>query len=250
MARRKLRLTVLVALLPLGLAASCSGDADFVILNGRVLTPDSSAAPADVVSIHGDRIAALTRWHTFNTLDVGGGVVMPAFVDHHIHLLNVGLWLLNDRDDGRLFLDVSRVTSLDELAAVIRERVASLPAGTWITGAGWSQGAWGSQALPDASVLDAAAPDHPVFLARTDAHAGWVNRAALAAAGITDATSDPHGGRIVRGASGRPTGILLERANELVTPLLPRLTDEDIVSAFRLAADALAAPRRNRSPCA
>lgn len=150
------------------------------------------------------------------------GVTLPALVDHHVHLLNVGLWLLNDAEGGRLFLDLS-AASLDEIVRQIAARAASLPEGAWIAGAGWSQAAWGTQALPTHELLSRAAPSHPVFLARTDGHAGWVNRRAMELAGITSA------------------GVLLERDNEPVTRLIPGPSDGEIVRAFRLATEALAA---------
>ncbi len=215
--------------------------ADLVVDGGRVLTLDEEQPSATAVSIRGDRVVALSGAPAAETLDAGGGFIMPALIDHHIHLLNVGLWLLNDRDDGRLFVDVSSVTSVDDVAGLVAARAATLPGDDWVTGAGWSQGSWGTQALPASEPLDASSVGHPTFLARTDGHAGWVNLAALAAGGITDATPDPEGGRIVRDRLGRPTGVLLERANELVTPLLPKLSDDDVIAAFRLAADALAA---------
>jgi hypothetical protein len=98
-----------------------------------------------------------------------------------------------------------------------------LPEGEWIVGAGWSQANWGTQALPTHEVLTRAAPRHPVFLARTDGHAGWVNQAALRRGGVTGST-----------------GVLLERANEPLTRWIPVPADSDVVSAFRLASNALA----------
>ena len=172
-------------------------------------------------------------------IDLGGAVVAPAFTDHHVHLFNLGMALLNQRDGGRLAVDLSAVRSLAEIGSLLRARVASLPKGTWILGSGWSQAGWGAQALPASETLTRAAPAHPVFFARTDGHAGWLNASALG--GITRGTVAPEGGRIVRLPSGEPSGILLERANELLTGRLPAPADSDVVSAFRLAAEALAA---------
>ncbi|MCP5111286.1 MAG: amidohydrolase, partial [bacterium] len=60
-------------------------------------------------------------------------------------------------------------------------------------------------------------PDHPVFLKRVDGHAAWVNQKALEVAGISAATEDPPGGKIHRNASGEATGILIDRAQSLVS---------------------------------
>ncbi|HSG00929.1 MAG TPA: amidohydrolase [Vicinamibacterales bacterium] len=223
------------------LTAACDQQTSLVVEGGSVLTLDGAASSSRAVSIAGDRVASLSDSSSGERLQIAGGVIMPALVDHHIHLLNVGLWLQNDREGGRLFLDVSGARSLEAVTAVVRERTAGGAAGRWVTGAGWSQGSWGDEALPTSDPLDAASAAHPVFLARTDGHAGWVNLAALAAAGISSTTADPEGGRIVRDEAGRPTGVLLERANEIVTPLLPQPTDAQVIEAFHLAADALAA---------
>ena len=197
---------------------------ELLLTGGQVVTLDSAHPAARSVGVSDGRIVEVDgRRAGATVLDLGGAVVAPALVDHQIHLFNVGLWLLNDRDRGRLFLDLTAVSSLDKVADLVRARAAALPAGTWIVGAGWNQASWGTQSLPSHDVLSRAAPHHPVFLARTDGHAGWVNANALALARV-------------QGSSG----MLLERANEPVIAPMPALPDSDIVSAYRLAAQALA----------
>ena len=201
-----------------------------LLTNARVLLLDPRGRMASSVLLSGGRIvafddAAIARRGNAEVVDVGGATVMPAFTDHHLHLLNVGLWLLNDAEHERLFVDLSRVTSLEQLLRRVRMRAASAPAGAWVLGAGWSQAVWGDQALPEARWLTRAVPDHPVFLARTDGHAGWTNAAGLERAKI----------------AGNPGGILLESANEPLLASLPPLADADVRRAWRLGAEALAA---------
>lgn len=221
---------------------------DLVLSVGKVVTLDSLSASPTAVAIGNGRIVAVGDSTLVSAAGSGtrvvkldGAVVAPALIDHHVHLFNVGLVLLNDRDHGRLLLDLGGATSLAEVARRIRARTRTAPSGAWIVGGGWSQAAWGSQALPTNEVLNATAPGNPVYLARSDGHAGWLNAKALSLAGITAATPDPYGGTIIRDRSGAPTGILLERANELVTPLVPAVSDQDVMEAFRLGAQALAA---------
>jgi predicted amidohydrolase YtcJ len=175
------------------------------------------------------------------TLDLGDASVLPAAADHHVHLLNTGFSILNALEGERMFLDLSGITSLDEFSRRLSERAEQTPPGEWILGKGWDQGALGLSELPDRAPLDAAVSAHPVFLTRTDGHAGWMNGPGLDAAGITAATRDPPGGVIVRRSDGEPSGVLLERANEPVVERLPGVADDDVLSAFRLAAEALAA---------
>jgi predicted amidohydrolase YtcJ len=88
--------------------------------------------------------------------------------------------------------------------------------------------------------LDAAFPTRPVWLTRTDGHAGWANTAALnATIGLRRLRNmaDPDGGRIRRDDRGTPTGILIDRAMALVTDRLPPLTDAQHDRALRTALD-------------
>lgn len=224
---------------------------ELVLTRGSVLAlADDRGGPVfEAIAVSGGTIVALGDAGEVEALagpdtrvvDLGGAVVMPALVDHHVHLLNTGLSVVNRERDENLYLDLLGIDSLDGIAARVRAEAASRPPGTWILGKGWSQGAWGSTSLPRHDVLTAAAPEHPVYLTRVDGHAGWVNAAALRVAGIDASTPDPPGGAILRDADGRPTGVLLERANELVTPLLPEPDDETLAAAFRAAAQGLAA---------
>jgi predicted amidohydrolase YtcJ len=153
-----------------------------------------------------------------------GGVELPAFVDHHAHVFNVGWTLLQQerRPPSHVFAGGARSES------EVAERVAASAADTttgWITGAGWNQEAWGTSVLPGLDTLSARVPRRPVALVRSDAHALWLNRAALAAADLRD-----------RGA-----GVLIERDVEPVAARIPVPSDADIIEAWRRGADAMAA---------
>jgi predicted amidohydrolase YtcJ len=137
--------------------------------------------------------------------DLPATVVTPGFVDGHTHF---ALWAL-----GRRRVQLAGARTRAEAVA----RVAgAAPVQGWVLGQGWDSNGWDE--APDRDALDAV-QQAPVYLDSLDVHAAWVNSAALAAAGITRETPDPFGGRIVRDAAGRPTGLLLERAVELMTCL-------------------------------
>jgi predicted amidohydrolase YtcJ len=148
-------------------------------------------------------------------------LVTPGFVDGHTHL---ALWALNRR---RVQLGGCR-TREDALARV----AAARPIQGWIVGQGWDANQWKTQ--PDRYALDAV-QGGPVYLDSLDVHAAWVNSAALTAAGLTRDTPDPYGGRIGRDATGEPTGLLLERAVELMIPYLPETPDDLLDEALREA---------------
>jgi hypothetical protein len=102
------------------------------------------------------------------------------------------------------------------------------PAGDWIIGRGWDEGYFARREDPTAADLDPLTPQHPVMLSGIGQHSVWVNSRALERAGITSETPDPSGGRIVRDAAGRPTGLLLEEAEKLVTAVI---TDTNTAAA-------------------
>ncbi|HEV3410462.1 MAG TPA: amidohydrolase family protein, partial [Chthoniobacterales bacterium] len=119
----------------------------------------------------------------------------------------------------------------------MKERVAQTERGRWITGRGWIETFWQPPEFPSAADLDAIAPDHPVFLTRADGHAAIANTAALRIAGITAETANPFGGEILKDKStGAPTGMLIDKAQDLVESHIPKPTTAEKEQALFLGA--------------
>lgn len=164
-------------------------------------------------------------------VDGEGRVVVPGFVDAHLHLMGLGL--------GTLVLDLSMTQSLDEALSRIAAYAAAYPDRPWIIGRGWNQERWGLGRFPTAAELDGVVADRPVWLERVDGHAGWGNSMALRAGGVTADTPDPAGGRIERLPGSRaPAGVLVDAAmalvNKAVPPPLPEDRDLALHNAQRL----------------
>ena len=198
----------------------------------RILTAEPAQAGDAVRWEHGRIVAVgeaseLARTATRGTplYELPDASVTPGFVDAHTHF---AMWALGLR---RVRLAGARTRE-----EAVRRVAAASPVGGWVIGQGWDANGWPDP--PDRAVLDAV-QRAPVYLDSLDVHAAWVNTAALVAAGITRETADPFGGRIVRDASGEPTGLLLERAVELMTPHLPEPPD-DVLDAALLEGQALA----------
>ncbi len=94
--------------------------------------------------------------------------------------------------------------------------------GDWILGFGWDDSKW--EQRPHRQILDEWQPDKPVAFSRCDGHAIWLNTEGLKRTGFWSLTEEIPGGRIERDADGRPTGILIEKAADLVRTALPRPT--------------------------
>ncbi len=168
-----------------------------------------------------------------NTIAVLNGTILPGLTDAHGHLYGLGV-----------SLDVVNLTetkSFDEVVARVKERAASAPKGSWIAGRGWDQNDWPVQEFPTFAALDAAVPDHPVLLRRVDGHAIMASSSAMRAAGVTAATPDPDGGRIVRDASGNPTGVFIDGAMQLVEKAMPPITTAQRKARVLASAQAIAA---------
>lgn len=156
-------------------------------------------------------------------IDVNGGLIMPGFVDAHVHPVEGGL----DRLRCDLAEADSRETYLDLIAAYARAN----PDADWILGGGWKMAAFPG-GTPLAADLDALEPHRPVYLPNRDHHSSWVNSKALEIAGITRDTPDPDDGRIERDGDGNPTGTLHEGAMNLVKVHIPKDTDDERYAAL------------------
>lgn len=152
-------------------------------------------------------------------IDIDGAFMLPGLIDSHGHTALYGETLNT--------LDLSTVTDLDELLQKVVE--ASETSDEWIVGHNWDHNHWSTNNMPDGRPLERALPGRPVWLKRVDTHAALASPTALARAGITRETKDPSGGIIVRDPrSGEPTGLLIDRAMELVEVAMPPLTAKTV----------------------
>jgi predicted amidohydrolase YtcJ len=200
--------------------SGCGGGrpvADLVLYRGQVLTIDEDIPSAEAVAVVGNRIAWVggsreaQRWIGKDTrvIDLDGRLLIPGFIDAHVHFLSGGLRLMQ--------LDCREARSPEELQRLIKNKADQLSKAEWITGGGWDESLWDPPTLPDRNLLDSAAPNNPVVLSRVDGHSCVVNSLALKISGINRRTPDPKTGKIDRDPkTGEPTGILREAAQGLI----------------------------------
>ena len=194
-----------------------------VFYNGRFYTVDSEDSVAGALAVRNERILGVgrspeeirgltdrdTEW-----IDLGGATVIPGIIDSHNHVPMAGLIM-----DGVMLFDAQSIEDLKEMVA---QKADTLEPGKWILGGGWIENQFEEWRLPTREDLDQVAPDHPVLLRRLFGMC-VVNSRALEAAGITASTPDPEGGRIDRHPdTGRPTGILRDRAQAMVDSAVSR----------------------------
>ena len=203
--------------------------ADLVIFGGRVITmtggfpateETSGIAIADgrVTGIGGrDGLARFIGGAT-TVIDLPGAVIMPGFVDSHIHPV-LGLGLTRGAD-------LSGCRTLAEVRARLLAELDTLGDGDWLLGWGLDPNAFEGHEITG-RVLDEIAGDRPAFIRMFDAHAAVASTRALELAGVDGSERFTDGSRVVTDAAGRPTGYLLEmQALGLVLPLIPEFTFE------------------------
>ncbi len=206
-----------------GNCRSGGGMADQIILNGNVWTGDPVRPTAQAVALRGDRIwlvganAEIERAARpgAEVIDAGGALVLPGFIDSHVHFMSGGFGLLS--------LQLRDADSKEEFVRRIAARAADLPKGEWIQNGEWDHQLFRPVELPRKEWIDSATPDHPVCVSRIDMHMILANSLALRLAGIDRNTPTPSGGEIVKDPdTGEPTGILKDAASDLVFRVIPR----------------------------
>jgi predicted amidohydrolase YtcJ len=257
----KVRSLCVLATASLLIAPACSKivPADLVLVNGHVYTlnwgePDAQGQPAanaphdakgwhpdaDAIAIRDGHIVFVgkssesTAYRGPNTQvrDLLGATVVPGLADVHVHLAELGASL------DRVNL-VGVATEADVVERVVA-RAATVPKGEWIEGWGWDEGAWATH-YPDMTLLSQRVPDHPVLLRGLHSFAVWGNRLAFYRASITSSTNSPEGGEIRKDARGRPTGILLNNAKDLLIRAVPPPGPDELDARLVKALDAMAA---------
>jgi hypothetical protein len=200
----------------------------------RVRTLDPARPSAEALAVRGGKVLAVgsrdevlaAAGAEARVVELGEATVVPGLTDAHGHLAGLALSLAAVRLEG--------ASSLQETLARVKAAPPTAYLGEWLVGRGWDQNDWPEKAFPGRAELDALFPKTPVVLERIDGHAMWVNGEALRRAKVTRDTKDPAGGRILRDASGEPTGVLVDNAMGLVEAVLPAATEEQ--HAAQLAA--------------
>ena len=159
-------------------------------------------------------------------VDVEGRSVFPAFIDSHMHLLQLGISL------SKVALD--HCHHLDEIRSTIAEAAKNNPNAARILCRGWRQATTDRQAL--ASMIDDIDP-RPIYIDADDLHSEWCSSSALRDMGITRDTPNPVDGVIHKDQDGNPTGLISEGAViTMVWPyLLGLMSDEDKKDCIRAA---------------
>lgn len=207
-----------------------------IFTNGHIYTGDprhlfvqSVVVKDGLVHDLGSDADMLLQWGRSDAriIDLHGHTATPGLIDSHLHLGWLGLSFLQ--------VDLRQAASKDEMLGLIKQKADETAAGEWIVGFGWDENLFtDGRAIPTIEELDRVAPHCPIILARICGHAHLVNSKAFEAVGYQEGMEVPAGGVVERdSATGRPTGMLLETASNLIKPHIPKPDYEKLKAALR-----------------
>jgi predicted amidohydrolase YtcJ len=205
------------------LAAACQTPdpgADLAVF-ARVWTGDSARPEAAAIALRGDTVLAIGDSATIAALvgprteriDAPDGLVVPGFIDDHVHLFGGGFQLAS--------VDLRDAATPDEFVERIAAFARTLPAGEWITGGDWDHERWDGTPLPDRAWIDSVTPANPVLVSRLDGHMALANSLALTAARLDGSSRPVPGGEMVRRPDGELAGLLKDEAMGPVAAAIP-----------------------------
>jgi predicted amidohydrolase YtcJ len=222
-------LSPLAAAVSLALSAALPAHADTIIDHANGYTLNAGGALQRFTSLAFDdlgRIVAVgseaemaARLPKAQHIDAQGKTLLPGLIDAHGHVFELG--------EIASSVELFSPSTLNGALKAVADFSKSHPKNAWVIGFGWNQEIWKLGRFPTAAELDTVVADRPALLHRVDGHAIWVNTKALEMAGVSRDTPDPKGGKIERDASGKPTGVLVDAAMDLVHKVVPLPTPSD-----------------------
>lgn len=205
---------------------------DLLLINGKVWTGADNASFSEALAIRGNRIDRIGTTAELSSLagegtriiDLNGRLVIPGFNDAHIHFLGGSIGLTE--------VDLFNAANPAGIVEAVKRFADAHPDKAWLTGRGW-QYTWFNSGLPTNEDLEGIPEDRPILLTAYDGHSSWANAKALELAGVTAKSSVPGYGRIVV-VDNKPTGALLEDAQDLVRTIVPESTHSEKLDALRM----------------
>src|SRR5699024_1230929 len=155
-------------------------------------------------------------------IDLKGYTVVPGFNDSHLHFLMTAEYLA--------MLPIADVTSMEQLIERGRQYILDkqLMKEDYLYTEGWNQNQFtDGKRIPTRHDLDRISSEIPIAMGRVDRHIFSLNTPALKQLGITKDTPSPEGGEIRKDKNGEPTGVLTERAIDILRANQPQPNKEE-----------------------
>jgi len=211
---------------------------DLIFYNAKIVTMDSQSTIQQSIAIKGNMVFAIGKndeilrlaGRSTKKIDLGGNLILPGFIDSHLHILAGGERLFHP--------DLRNAKSKEEFISIIKNNLKRYKPGEWILGGGWNNENWGGK-LPTKDWIDEITPQNPVWIKRLDGHMVLVNSLALKIADIDDGVKEVPGGEIFR-KNGKLTGIFMDNAMVLIEEKVPKANQEQKGEYLKAAMNYLA----------
>ena len=202
---------------------------DLIIHNGNIHIMNDQLDVVEAIAIHDGKILEfgpereiLNKYRAETEINAQKKDVYPGLHDAHGHIMSFAA--------QKLVVDLTGTESYYEMLLRL-EKFDAKNNPEFLVGRGWDQGVWGDPELPTNELLNERFPNKPVMLTRVDGHAVLVNDKALEMANITAETTVAGGKIIFR--EGKPTGIILDNAIDLVKALIPETDKTQLKKAIQ-----------------
>lgn len=205
---------------------------DLIVINSRIYTVNNSFDIVEAFVVDDGKFLAtgtseeiMSSFSSDDIIDADAKFIYPGFNDGHSHFLSYGL-------TATKYADLVGTGSYDEVIDRLKAHYDEYP-GKWILGRGWDQNDWVNISFPTKDKLDIMFSDNPVVLTRIDGHAVLVNSVALKLAGINE-NSIVDGGEVIL-ENGKPTGVLIDNAIDLIRDIIPEFSRDEKIQALNRA---------------
>lgn len=200
---------------------------DTLFLNGKIYTMEKEGEVFEALGVEKGKIKFLGTNEEAKSLsvkkkvDLEGKMMIPGMADSHLHLYAYC--------QNLTFVDLSEVTSLDEMIQLMREKADETKEGDWIKGVNFDQTKWKENRFPTLEEMDRISDKHPAIIKRTCLHAVVANSMALRKVGIDENYEGGTGGIVEKDAHGLPNGTLREQSTKVFDDVLPDpLKDKEV----------------------
>lgn len=208
---------------------------DLILYNAKIRTMDkqipfaSAVAVKDgiIIKVGTDEEILELKTEKTKLVDAEKKLVLPGFIDTHMHNIQTGV------SDSSVMLFGSK--SLDDVVNRIADfiKANNVEEGAWVRGWGWNQDEFDVPKFPTREDLDKASKEHPIAISRACGHIVVCNTKALEVAGCLNNVPKIEGGQIDVDENGVATGVFREQASSFLKKHFA-LADKDKIKEYIL----------------
>lgn len=214
---------------------------DLILFNAKIITMDLTLPKAEAVAINNGKISKvgtseeilIYKKNNTKLIDLDGKLLLPGFIDSHMHLLNYGISLQ--------LIDLEDTCSINDLIEKMKNfiKVNNIHTGKWVRGMRFNQHQFKEKRLPTKDDLNRVSTEHPIALSRVCGHVLVGNSKAMEVCDIDQNTPQVAGGHFEIDNNGIPLGIFRENAIFLIYNKIPKPSKNELKEYIKTAANKL-----------